>query len=119
MPMKKLLHSYVVKKSGSRHDSNMQTICDFCKKSTNYTFCVMAVVSLPLLYPIHHTEGLAVAEKLAFGTVEEVTYFNIGTLILRVGTLEHLLQSGRDVFECHPLTTVGIGLWGANRLLEE
>lgn len=91
----------------------------FAKKSTNYTFCVMAVVSLPLLYPIHHTEGLAVAEELAFWAVEEVADFDIGAFILDVCCLEHLLQSGRDVFECHPLTTVGIGLWGANRFLEE
>ena len=76
-------------------------------------------VSLPLLYPIHHTEGLAVAEELALGSVEEVTYFDIGAFILRVGALEDFLQSGRDVLERHPLTTVGIGLWGANRLLEE
>lgn len=77
------------------------------------------LVRSPLLHPIHHAEGLAVAEELAFGTVEEVAYFNIGAFILRVGCLENLFQSGGDVLECHPLTTVGISLWGARGFLEE
>ena len=29
--------------------------------------------------------------ELAFGAVEEVTYFNIGTFVLGIGALEHLL----------------------------
>lgn len=45
---------------------------------------------LPLLHPIHHAVGLAVALELAFGAVEEVTYFNIGTFVLGIGALEHL-----------------------------
>ena len=45
---------------------------------------------LPLLDPIHHAVGLAVALELAFGAVEEVTYFNIGTFVLGIGALEHL-----------------------------
>ena len=45
---------------------------------------------LPLLDPVHHAVGLAVALELAFGAVEEVTYFNIGTFVLGIGALEHL-----------------------------
>ena len=74
---------------------------------------------LSFFHPIHHSEGLAVAEELAFGTVEEVAYFDIGAFILRVGSLEDFLQTGGDVLERHPLATVGIGLWGALGLLEE
>ena len=69
--------------------------------------------------PIDHAEGLAVAEEFAFRTVEKVADFDIGTLIFRVGALEDFLQSGGDILERHPVTTVGIGLWRARRLLEE
>ena len=64
-------------------------------------------------------QRLAVAEELAFGAVEVVTYFNIRALVFRIGALEHLLQSGGDLLERHPLATVWIGLRGALRLLEE
>ena len=46
---------------------------------------------LSLLDPIHHAVGLAVALEFAFGAVEEVTYFNIGTFVLGIGALEHPL----------------------------
>lgn len=65
--------------------------------------------NLPLFHPIHHAEGLAVALELAFGTIEEITYFNIGALILRIGGLKDFLQSGRDIFQSHPLATIWIG----------
>ena len=65
---------------------------------------------LPFLDPVHHAVGLTVALELVFGAVEEVTYLYIGAVILGIGTLEHLLQTGRDILQCHPSAAIGIGL---------
>ncbi len=74
---------------------------------------------LSLLHPIHHAIGLAVAEEFTLGTAEEVTYLDIGALVFGISPLECSLQSGRDVLQRHPLTTLWICLRGACRLLEE
>ena len=49
---------------------------------------------LPLLHPIHHAEGLAVALELVLGAIQEVADFDVGTFVFCVGTLEDFLQSG-------------------------
>ena len=58
---------------------------------------MMYVYVLPLLHPIHHSKGLAVAEELAFGTVEEVSYFDIVVFGKQAENLKQWLTKGRQV----------------------
>lgn len=91
--------------SSSFRSSFFATIClfvviDFVFRLQNYTIQTIPPNFFPLFFwikhflpfldPVHHAVGLAVALELAFGAVEEVTYFNIGTFVLGIGALEHL-----------------------------
>ena len=69
----------------------------------------------PLLDPVDHAEGLALAFEAVLRTAEDAAYALIDVVVLGVGTLEHLSQAGRDVLQRHPLATGGVAVGRALR----